>query len=189
MLLGFSIAMMGCSFGKAEITKDTVTIEKNGKVTETLVDVFDRDYYNLPELEEMAKEEIQMYNATVGDHKVTYLSGSEGDDRTVQMKLEYSDPDCYAEFNDTSFFYGTVTEAYKAGCGLDLELHDAKDESQQIGLDDLLGMGNRHMLWMEQDSNVVLPSDIIYVSQNVTSVDGKQADVNYDGNPVVIICK
>lgn len=189
LALSACLLLSSCSLNEADISKDTLCIGKDGKVTEILVDIFDREYYSLEELEAMAKTEIAEYNAKAGADKVTYLSGVEDEDRKVEMKMEYADADSFADYHNTLFFYGTVSDAHRAGMDLDYTLYGTGSKATTIGKKDILEMGDAHILIMDQDTNVKMPSEITYVSSNVKSVSKKNAEVDYEGNPVVIICK
>ena len=55
MALGVGL-LAGC--GTPDVATNTVIIEKNGKITEALVEDFSKDYYTQEELEAFVEEEI-----------------------------------------------------------------------------------------------------------------------------------
>ena len=188
---GMSLSMIGCGQTATEITKDTLIINANGSMKEVLVDVFDRVYYDLAEVESMAKSEVDSFNALEGENSVTYKKTEQDDNSNmVKMYLEYEDAESYAEFNEMSFFYGTIEDAYKEGFDLNVKLRSISDSSEQIGLDDILSMGENHILIMESDYYIEFPTQVMYISSNVIPVEKeREVDTEDDNELVYIITK
>ena len=67
-----SFTILGlCACGKETARVSTVSVDKEGKVESVLYDAFDKDYYSLDELKNMAEEEISDYNSEYENPRIT----------------------------------------------------------------------------------------------------------------------
>lgn len=188
IILTFIMTLAGCS--KTELTKDTVTVDRKGAITAIIMDIYDKSYYDLNEVEEMAKKEISEYNQEQGRAAVTYGSVEKSDDNVVKMTIRYQDPFSYADFNHVQFFYGTVKDAFQAGYDLNVELISAKNREELIGADKILEMGDSYILITSEPLYIQLDRNIQYMSSNVVDiVNKKEADTIDDGNLIYVISK
>ena len=89
----------------SEVINTSLVVEKDGKVTSYLVNIFDKDFYTLDGLEEMVKEEADEFNSTNGDGSedpMTVVSVQTlGDGATVQVVQDFDSADSYAQDSDS----------------------------------------------------------------------------------------
>ena len=188
MLIVITILMLAGCGREAEVTTNTVIVEKKGKVTGAIVEDFAQDYYNSDELKQMVEEEVTSYNESSGGEDVS-LNRFEVKDGIAKVYLDYDSADTYTAFNGKTLFTGTVAETYDAGYDLDIKMTDANDSTVTIGKDDILGMGDNHIVITEEPVNVRTYGKILYISDGVSLVDYKEATVSEDAGTAVIIFK
>ena len=188
MLIVITILMLAGCGREAEVTANTVIVEKKGKVTGAIVEDFTQDYYNSDELKQMVEEEVTSYNESSGGEDVS-LNRFEVKDGIAKVYLDYDSADTYTAFNGKTLFTGTVAETYDAGYDLDIKMTDANDSAVTIGKDDILGMGDNHIVITEEPVNVRTYGKILYISDGVSLVDYKEATVSEDAGTAVIIFK
>lgn len=155
-------------------------IKKDGSVIETIVEDFSGEYYEEEELKNFIMSEVADFNNTSDLDKIS-VEQFENKDGVIHVKIVYPSVLSYAaynsdEYNSKTLFFGTVAEAYDAGMELDVTLTDGKDQEKTIGKEELLGMGDSHILISEEPVAVKVFGRIAYVSENV-SVTGKNKAV------------
>ena len=112
----------GCSQNKVPDTLSVpaISVTNKGKVTAYLIEDFDKEYYNLAELQALVTEELAEFNSShktaEGQDTVKMVSLTEATDgsKTVQLVLEFENIASYTEYTGMELFYGTVTQAYEA---------------------------------------------------------------------------
>ncbi|MCR5032169.1 MAG: hypothetical protein K6A92_04845 [Lachnospiraceae bacterium] len=188
-LLVPAVMLLLCACGETQITTTTIRIDKSGKITHTIVDSFEESYYDLSEMEKMAGDEAKEYNDSHGNGLVTVDSvAAEGDE--VRVVMEYQNAAAYSDFNEEVLFYGTVSEAVQAGYDLDISLIDLKDNTQYLTRDDLLKMGEKHLLITSESMHFIMPSNLAYVSEGVIISEGrKEADTVPEDSCCYILLK
>lgn len=165
-----SVMLPGCgTSAEKEIT--TITVEKDNSLTSTIVEVFDRDYYDADDLKEYTLDAVAAYNTASGG--AVSVSKVEVKDGVVEVEMKYGNAQDYAGFNDKEFFAGTVAEAYDAGMDLDVLLTDASDDSKTVGKNEILQMGERNLIILEEEIAVEVQGKILYVSDGTEILDSK----------------
>ena len=125
-----SFTILGlCACGKETAGVSTVSVDKEGKVESVLYDAFDKDYYSLDELTNMAEDEISGYNSEYETPRIT-LSDAQllEDEAVVKLTLDFESTSDYSYYNQVDLFYGTVEEARNSGYELNLNLVDDKGD-------------------------------------------------------------
>ena len=127
-----ALLLTGCGQAKVPDVVDTpsLAVDKDGTVTSYLVDVFDKEYYNIDGLAAMVSEEAAAYNAQkqsgetepVFVEKVEELEDGSG---KVVVVLKYDSTDTFSDYNNGVLFYGTIAQAQEEG--YELEAADAED--------------------------------------------------------------
>lgn len=117
------LVLTGCgqSKGPGTIEGTTLSLDTAGKVTVYLVGNFGRDYYSLPELTGMVKEEAAEYNASHGGEEAVTVSNVEileHDSSKAMILFQYDSAETYSDYNGANMFYGTVSEAAERGYAL-----------------------------------------------------------------------
>ncbi|MDF2539678.1 MAG: hypothetical protein K0S76_2699 [Herbinix sp.] len=109
ILLLFLFTLAGCNKKDIDITTEDITVntivaKADGKLQVALVDLFDKPYYNLNELEEFAQNEINEYNKSIGEDKVV-MDDIELKDGKAVIILSFAGMEQYANFNQVSAAY------------------------------------------------------------------------------------
>lgn len=155
------VLMAGCG-GKVP-EDDTISIDKKGRVTSTVVEAFDKDYYDAAELETMVKEEIANYNLNFGQDHLS-LKKYQVRDGVAILQTQFDAAKYYADYSGHTFFIGTVAEAKAEGYDLSGECMDADgsltDPGSMENADDL------KVLVLEEAVNVEVPGSIVCVSRS-----------------------
>ena len=178
-----SLLLMACGAVKpAEV--NTVSVDKKGNVTGTIVEDFSQDYYNADELNKMIDDEVASFNQKSGADHVA-VSSYNAEEGKVSLVLTYASYDDYANFNEETFFVGTVSQAYDAGYTFaDVKSVDGQDS---LSKDKVLEKGTSQIMICEAAQNYVVPGKITYVSDNVTINDKKSVTVADDGEIAYIL--
>ena len=166
MALGVGL-LAGC--GTPDVVTNTIIIEKNGKVTEALVEDFSKDYYSEEELKTFVESEIEEYKAEAADAdiKLSDLSVEAG---TARMTIKYGDAATYRDFHDVTFYVGSVVDAQTAGYKFDVNFAEVSDG---VAGDSLVGTstvleGEGKVVIIQDAIEVQVPGTIKYVSEGVT---------------------
>ena len=175
-------------------TMNSLTLDKDGSVENTIIEGFDKDYYDLDGLNTMIKDSIEQYCRQNPTAEIT-LKGSEVSDGQVRVSMKYDSAASYMGYNSKTLFAGTIQEAYSEGYDLDISLTDVKDSSNTIGKQELLEMGQKHIVIMELPSTMTdgmrlqCFGEILYVSDGVNSVSKKTADIEQSQGVSVVVFK
>lgn len=166
MALGTGL-LAGC--GTPDVTTNTVIVEKNGKITEALVEDFEKDYYTQEELEGFVEAEIADYVAENpdADIKMSGLTVAEG---TAKMTIRYGNANTYRGFHGANFFAGSVVDAQSAGYKFDtnfVAVTEGAAGTDLVGSSTVLE-GEGMVVIIQEATNVQVPGTIKYVSEGVT---------------------
>ncbi len=123
-LLTVLFAGCGQAGGMEAVESETISVEKNGRITYYLVGDLDRDYYSLSELSAMAAAETARFNQSAGIDGAAVVDRVETLPENESRALIVYQFDGYASFNDFvkkfnkgegTLYYGTVEEAFNLG--------------------------------------------------------------------------
>ena len=178
-----SVVLFGCGSTEKEIT--TITVEKDKSLTSTIVEAFDRDYYDTEDLKEYTLDAVAAYNTASGG--AVSVSKVEAKDGVVEVQMKYGNAQDYAGFNEKEFFVGTVAEAYDAGLDLDVLLQDISDKSRTAGKNEILQMGEKNLVVLEEEIAVEVPGKILYVSGGTEVLGTSRVVVHPGGGASYII--
>ena len=85
----------GCGKDKSfNPSVSSLYIEKNGEITQAIVESFAQEYYSLDEFSAMVQKEVDVYNQKLGETKIT-VESTEVKDSVMYLKLHYADADTY----------------------------------------------------------------------------------------------
>lgn len=174
----------GC--GKASaIDTTTIAIEKDGSIIQTVIEEFPMDYYDVDELKSMNQSEVDEYNQNVSKEAVK-IKNTESDGNTVKVVMEYKNADAYYDLNGSPIYFGTVEQAQKAGYDLNVTLNSMKDDSS-ITKNELMEMGDRHIVILNENVNLKTFGTILYASEGVTCESNKKlATVSGDEKSYIV---
>jgi hypothetical protein len=169
----FSLIFAGCSLQEKEIESNTVVIQKDGSISDVIIEDFDQSVYDLAELESMAKEEIALYQETAGENKIT-IDTMEVVENKLHLKMDFASYEDYAAYNSKTFFVGTLADAYAAGYSLDITMVSEKNSDEVLVNDDLMQMGLSNVVISDYTGIIRCPSKVLYYSEGAVLVDKTQ---------------
>lgn len=175
ILAGSMFLLAAC--GKTIPEDDTISVNKKGNITCTVVEDFDKDYYDAEELQAEIEEDIAAYNINFAQDHLT-LETFEVNEGVAVLQTEFDQAKYYADYSGMTLFVGTVGEALEEGYSLYGECMGADG-----ALTDLGSIEEAHelkVLVLEEAVRVEVPGTIVCVSRagNVVITDKKEAVVN-----------
>ncbi len=179
--------LFGCG-DKANEDITTIQINKDGSVSGTIVEEFEKEYYEAEDLKEYTLDAIAAYNAS-GEGKEISVSQVDAEDGIVRLQMKYGSAKDYADFNRRYLFAGTVEEAFEAGENLDVTLVDATDATKTIGKSEILQLGSRNVVMVGEDVAVKVPGKILYLSEGAELKNSKTALLHPNGGNAYLIYK
>ncbi len=189
------LCMVLCACGRdSNVTKETtVRVGQDGTVTNTIIENFDGSLYSADDLQSMMLSEVSSFNSATGGKSIT-IDKVEASEGQIEVAMTYANASVYEEFNERTFFYGTMKEFYGSGIKTEgIVLHTKDDES--YGMEELLKKEDTCILVLEKSKTegsirIETPSKILYVSDNVEFLSGKSARVSADTEePAYLIVK
>ncbi len=179
-------ALAGCGSVPKE---STLAIDKKGKITDTVVESFDKDFYDSEELQKEIESELAEYNKNFAADHIA-MKKFEVKDGTATLQLVFDGSEYYEDYTENTLFTGTLPEAEAEGYELSGELLDADGaKTDRASLEDA---DQAKVLVLETDEamQVEVPGTILAISAggNVSVTGKKQAAVT-DGGLSFIIYK
>lgn len=168
------LLLAGC--GSAVPGDDTISIDKKGRVTCTVVEDFDKDFYDADELKAMIDEDIADYNVNFGQDHLK-LKKYEVKNGIAVLQTQFDEAKYYADYSGYTLFSGTVAEARAQG--FDLSGECMGTDGSLTDPDSLEGTDKLKVLVLEEAVDVEVPGSIVCVSRrgNVIITDKKKASV------------
>ncbi len=192
--LGSALVMSGCAQEEVyiPITEDTVEVTKDGNLVAYLVEDFDKAYYDIGELGDMVRAEIEAYNQTnaalaegTGRTAVAVeeVSMAEDGSSKVVVKLNFANANCYEQYMGKELFYGTVSQAVASGYRLDGKLTELKD-GDSFGTEEIVKYGEKTILIVEDTVRIRTNKKVLYLSANASLteegiIDGSSEEFKY----------
>ncbi len=164
------LALRGTFYKKADTT--TLTLKSDGSVVFEEVTKLTEDYYDTSEMKSFVKTAIKEFNEENGSGsvKLKYFSTS-GD--TVYCRTSYTSVDMYEKFTSYYAYAGTVSDAMDAE-GLDFNDSFVSVSSGKKGetakVSTVTETGDNDVLVIEENCTVVVPGNILYVTDEGTEV-------------------
>ncbi len=179
-IIGLSVAasaLLAVGCGSSDDNRTTIAINKDGSVQSTIYESFDKDYYDISELSDMASDEISYYNSEYISPKII-LEEPEliNDGKMAKLVMNYDSSDDYSHFNQVSLFYGTVQEAIDKGYSVTDNLVDPDgNKAEAFDLEEEL---SHHIIITDEKVYIIAPYKISYSTLGVTITDKKEADLS-----------
>ncbi len=161
------IAML-CGCGE-EPKGSYISINKDGTITQKIVESFEEENYDIEELRSKTQNELDTYAA---GSKLTELVEEDG---KVTLIMDFDSLASFNAFNQTNLFSGTVKEALEASDGTyfaDVKLVDAKKE-KEVPIEDITGNGELSVVIFEEDTTYQVSGNLRYMSDNLELVSKK----------------
>lgn len=168
-------SLWGCAGTENSEEVTAVSLDKSGKITQTIVEILDKDYYDIDELKTMMDTHIAQYNAQTGEDKVI-LQSAEMDSKKAVVKITYADAESYEGLNDMILFTGTVEEAKAAG--YTINAHQLKCVEEKTDVESLLTDSELRLIILEEPVQVRTFGNIRAMSSQMTLVNKKEAAVD-----------
>lgn len=167
------LILSGCGSAAGEVS--TIRIDAQGEVNSVVFDEFGESYYSIDELKEMAVSEIDTFNADYISPRVFFDDAElAGEGSMVKLSMHYRTAKDYADFNDTTLFYGTVEEAMTKGYSISDRLLGRNGSSIDEGF--VSDHTDRHVIITNERSNIIAPFNIDYMTDGV-ELNGKKEAV------------
>ena len=194
------LALAGCGEAPAEepISTSTIVLAADGSFTHYRVEDFDREYYQLSELDSMIRQEVQNYvSGAPGDGQavaVEQVDTLEENRDQVMVSLHFADSSVYEDYaaqvdqQSRSLFYGTVKEAIAEGYDLAGVLLDAK-KGTAVTAEQLNKIGDKLVLIFEEPLQIRCPSKVLYISGNVRLTETGYVDGTEGEGPKYVVIK
>ena len=174
LLLTAALLLAGCGGDKDTEEATNLEFRKNGQVVHTIVEDFSASYYSLDELMSEVSSQADTYNGTAGSKRIT-VDSAEVKDGVITMVMTFQSAADYSSFYRQALFCGTVKEAFDAGYDLDVTLKSVTEEGTTVGRQDILEMGERHIIVLREAVAVRPWADILYVSGDVEAAGSREA--------------
>lgn len=182
-----------------KIENSSLIIREDGSVTAYVVDLFDKDYYDIDELARMAREEVAAYNTehSDGEQEAIQLGEverlSENGDAVI-VSMEYDGAESYKAYNGKLLFYGTVAQARQEGFDfskLNQVLYNPKRDKSMVS-SDLTGdeFAKKHVILLDEQTRVYAPLKVAYMSENAKALEDGSIDtagISEEEYPVIIV--
>lgn len=189
MLIAGGMAGLLCACNMIGVNVDTTTVsfQKDGGVTQIIVEDFSQPYYNAEELEADITAKIAEYNTKAGVEDAIVLKDVElGEDKKICVKIEFKQSSDYKTFNEKELFCGTVADAYKEGYEF-TTMRDATQEGVVLSAEDVLEKSDMRMIILEEAQQIIVPGKISYISDGISMVEEKRAVNLNEGQKAFII--
>ncbi len=182
-LLSVSILLTGCSQinqikeqGSWEPTSTSLEVNKDGTLTETIIDTLGEAWYSGTELEQMIQSSVAAYNESHGEGAVTAVSYAE-EGGQVKAVLTYKSQEDYAGYNNVPFYEGSMLGAQLDGYlfGSDFVQVSNGTMGERISNEEALSHKEYQVLIMDESHTVRVPGKIAYVSANAQVTDSRTA--------------
>lgn len=176
LILVFVLMLIpACADEEGDYAETTITVEKKGRVRESIVDTFDKDYYNIEELKAEFTDSVAKYNEAIGGEEIR-LRKIEMKDSKVYVDIDFTGPSDYENFVGEKLFVGTIGDAYDNGYTMDVVLKGV-EKGDKIDKIKIMGMSDRNIIILSEHARIRTFRDIAYVSANVDVIDGNEARV------------
>ncbi len=161
LITGCLLTACGYSF---EPSISSLYIQKDGKLTQAIVESFERPFFSLSEFEAMAEKEIGAFNSSCGEDKIT-VQQLEVKNDALYFLLDYADAEAYEQYNDATCFLGTVEEAIAEGYSFHMDFKNA--DYVEYSAAEVTGNKKGSVAVLKEEGVVELEKKVKYVSNNV----------------------
>lgn len=174
-LIAAALAVVLTACGRdLNVDRNTVYVQKKGKIMEVTVEPFDKGYYSQEELEAYVNERVEAYAADHGEKSVK-MDKFEVEDGTATLHIEYEGYEDYANFNGVRMFAGTVPQALAAGYDFDTDFLAVEGGVLGETADPVTVMSNDKYktVILSAKEDVKVDGTVVYVSSKYTSIAAK----------------
>lgn len=177
--IGMSMLLGACG-AKLDVQENTIALQRNGKILEAAVESFDQSYYDQEELNTYVQNVVDDYTAEHGKKSVS-VTDSKVEEKKAYLTLQYENAETFSDFTGIECFNGSIVEAQSAGYDFDLDFYpvtDGKADTKTVKGSTLLDDDDLKVLIVKENSDLIVPGKIAYVSAEGTEVASeKQVNV------------
>ena len=177
--IGMSMLLGACG-AKLDVQENTIALQRNGKILEAAVESFDQSYYDQEELNTYVQNVVDDYTAEHGKKSVS-VTDSKVEEKKAYLTLQYENAETFSDFTGIECFNGSIVEAQSAGYDFDLDFYpvtDGKADTKTVKGSTLLDDDDLKVLIVKENSDLIVPGKIVYVSADGTEVTSeKQVNV------------
>ena len=177
--IGMSMLLGACG-AKLDAQENTIALQRNGKILEAAVESFEQSYYDQEELDIYVQNAVDDYTAEHGKKSVS-VTDSKVEEKKAYLTLQYENAEKFSDFTGIECFSGSIVEAQSAGYDFDLEFFpvtDGKADKKAVKGSTLLDDDDLKVLIVKENSDLIVPGKIAYVSTEGTEVTSeKQVNV------------
>ena len=177
--IGMSMLLGACG-AKLDVQENTIALQRNGKILEAAVESFDQSYYDQEELNTYVQNAVDDYTAEHGKKSVS-VTDSKVEEKKAYLTLQYENAETFSDFTGIECFNGSIVEAQSAGYDFDLDFYpvtDGKADTKTVKGSTLLDDDDLKVLIVKENSDLIVPGKIAYVSTEGTEVASeKQVNV------------
>lgn len=177
--IGMSMLLGACG-AKLDVQENTIALQRNGKILEAAVESFDQSYYDQEELDTYVQNAVDDYTAEHGKKSVS-VTESKVEEKKAYLTLQYENAETFSDFTGIECFSGSIVEAQSAGYDFDLDFYpvtDGKADTKAVKGSTLLDDDDLKVLIVKENSDLIVPGKIAYVSTEGTEVTSeKQVNV------------
>ncbi|MCR5591392.1 MAG: hypothetical protein K6F73_07630 [Lachnospiraceae bacterium] len=175
-----SVFLAACAADEENYDETTLSVSKKGRVSETIVESFDKDYYDINELKNEFVSSVADYNEAIGGEEII-LKDIELKKSQVYVDIDFTGPSDYERFVGETLFVGTVSDAYDDGYTMDVMLKGV-EKGDIIDKVKLMGMRDKSIIILSEHVKVKTFKDIEYVSANVDVLGSKLARITSESD-------
>jgi hypothetical protein len=154
------------------ITESTLVVAGNGSITYYLVEDFEKEYYDVLELNRMAAEEAAAYNEKLGrsgqeNPPVEVRSVEMVRDGSQRVVLQYAlrDADIFQDFFGRELFFGTLAQATAQGLPIPESVYDTGSSGKVLNQAEIAALSTWHIIITRGGENVLPPKSPKYLSE------------------------
>lgn len=179
VLIFASVATLFAGCGKGDNAMETTLyIEKKGKVTEAIVEAWDKDFFSEKDLKSQIDSAIKDFESTNKKGSVS-LDKYEIVDKKAHVNLIYDSMESYSEFDNVVAFMGTISDAQLEGYSFEGEFLST-EKKPSITIEELDGSKNYNVVILSDCQKVSTDFKILYASGNVKVEKGNKTAVISD---------
>ena len=181
------VCLSACAEAEGDYAESTIVVAKKGRISERIIENFDKDYYNLDELKSEFESLVSQYNENIGGEEIR-LKKVELNGTLLTVDLDFTGPSDYENFTGERLFVGTVKDAYDNGYTMDVTLKGVEN-GDKIEKVQIMGLSDKSIVILSEHVRVRTFDDIAYVSANVEVVGDNEARVlsESDGLAYIIL--
>ena len=177
--IGMCMLMAACGT-KLDVQENTIALQRNGKILEAAVETFDQSYYKEDELNSYIQNAVDDYTAEHGKKSVS-VTESKVEEKKAYLTLQYENAETFQDFSGIECFSGSIVEAQSAGYDFEQDFYpvtDGKADKKTVRGSSLLEDDDLRVLIVKENSDLIVPGKIAYVSTEGTEVTSeKQVNV------------